>query len=415
MKLAILVAIASVLDLIIRGVPDGIILAIDPGTALLLSGLASAGGGLLQAFNQPEARKIGDTPLSAFRAGADPIAAQLGFDALLGLGRVDEGILQESSPINRLVNVAQQSGDFRRDDLTLLTGAQKALTSSVNKGLRKLRRGEIDRSELTQFVMKDARSNTEFERGRLVLRLAMGAAGIGNFSNLIQQQSQFQQETEQFVEQARNVTQAVQTGRLDALQGIAALQSDFPIATAAAQQQFEQEEIARQNREFDLRQRELFEQANALGFNPGAGLGLLESDRATALLDARQRAQEIQAGRQGLSTQAIGALLGSLGQQDARAQAAAGLRQNAQLTAASIGAQQAQALANLQAQQQQPSLAAGIGQTLSGLGGLGIASVLAGQRQPTTQNVFAGSLNDPLGPGVNTGQSFIQNLVRGGR
>jgi hypothetical protein len=199
------------------------------------------------------------------------------------------------------------------------------------------------------------------KRGANVLQRLASTSGYESLQDLIQAQLDFDSQIEGRVNDANSASQAAATGRNDALRRIAELQSGFvsPTEDQINARSSEIENILRAQiaREFDDRDKAALYQANAYGINPAGQMGRLGEGRAIANLaagpDALARTLQLLGGEQGLQTNAINTLQGSINAQDQLPLALLGIQSNNNVSLSNIASNQALQLAQIQSQQNQ--------------------------------------------------------------
>lgn len=385
----------------------------------LIAAAGSIGGGLLANKGQP---KPGD---ALFQPGiqTSPLYQQMMLMAMLGQGqRVSPQMMNAGSPLSTLLNAASQIGlkqkgakNFSKllPDLQRVISQGKAAGKTAaeikadlealpfwgqNKGDKraasplgiKMSDGMAD--VLDPLGIFDNRSKPDKEKGREVMRRLMAASGYNSVTDLIQAELDYENQSVGELGGMNEAADAAQKGRLDALKAIAGIQQDFvaPSGADIAKAISEQEAIIRAQiqREVQDQNESIITRNSAMGINPAAYQGRLGEWAAQANLEANTtgtaRALQLLGGRQGLQSNALTALQGSINAADQTPLALMQLQSGNQIGLGQIAAQQAMNLAGLQ---QQGNTALGNGVS-AGLGG--IASWLAANQMGSRQNGLVG-------------------------
>lgn len=320
------------------------VLAIDPGTALLIAGALGAGGSIAGGLlARPEEQ---DMLIAGYSPQADPLLAALSADALLGLGSVDSGIMRQSAPFAQIENAARQTGGFTDDSIRHL-----------QQGLAELQGSPLTGARIGDQQMIQSYKNLN-GRQMFAVRRAAALAGYDGIEGLLSAQVEYEREQKDYEDKIEPYREETLQGRLAALAGISRILKDFPTAsnadidtlTADVQSQL-QRDISRL---FSDEREKLLEQANTGGFNPGAALGrLMEQEtiqQANTKLDALTQALTLLGGRQSLASNALGSLQTAFMNPQQIANQTASIRSSAATNAAGIAAQQATAMSQMNAQ-----------------------------------------------------------------
>lgn len=212
-----------------------------------------------------------------------------------------------------------------------------------------------------------SKSYKRTKRGKRALNRLSAASGYESLEELIQAQLDFESTADNFLADANEQGEVIRGGREDALRRIAEIQSGFvaPDEEEIESRRAEIEDILRAqiSRDFGEREQAALYQANAQGINPAARLGRIDEARALANLaagpDALARTLQLISGQQGVQSNALNALQGSLTSQTQLPLALLGLQSNNNVAMTNIASNQALALAQLDAQYRQ-NLGAGV-------------------------------------------------------
>ena len=368
------------------------------------AGIGAIGSGLAGIFGQQDDINVDDLQAAGFNASNDPVVAALQAEALLGLGIPPERILEQGSPLNRVRNslgstLGSQRG-FDQNDI----GRFNAALGEIN---RRLDRALAEGLSLNEAVDRASAGVPAQLKGTLN-ELAL-SGGFRSAEDMIRAEINFRANFNP--ERLRTIAADVAEGRQSALGTIAAIQQDFPVATASGIQRLENLERIRQANEFRQAEERILERAQAGGFNPARGLAELEKQRVSTDLDAVSRARQILGADIGLASSGIAGLQGSLQQATSNAQAIAGLTVPAGLQNASLASQQAIALAQLQTARDQFNAATTANAISGGANALGAGVSTIGALNFLAN---AGAFGNPGGPGSTpTGVSGTLDPVTG--
>lgn len=272
----------------------------------------------------------------------DPLYQQLQMLSMLGLGQpIDPGMLRRSSPLNSLGSTTglnnRQAGRLQ----SAMAQAQSIIASGLANG---------------QSPDTIAQALSGIPGADLLARVA-SQSGYASLTDLVGAQMSFESSVPIRTALYDRTSQATELGRLNALNSIAGIQSDFvaPTASAIAAQTATVEQALRGQiaRERSDSEASILEQMNSMGINPAARLGRLDEWQAQQNLEAQPnalaRALQLMTGQQGLQSGALSALQGSLSNAEQTPLALLGLQSNNALGIGQLAAQQAQALAQAEA------------------------------------------------------------------
>jgi hypothetical protein len=357
----------------------------------LIGAAGQIGGGLLGKKKTPGAAYTPSVQES-------PLFQQLQLLTQLGLGgQVSPAMLRQGSPIGTLLNSAQSIGLGHKgarsmsramdDVLAMISqgsasglsaaqiaaqieasplfapkgGGGKGSKTKKFHGLSGLL-GNVNGVNIGDpFGLFTKKPKWGKELGGDVIRRLAAASGFNSIEELIQGQIDFESDVGERTTRANEVADTTEQGRFDALSKIAGIQSGFVAPSEAdilsQSGTIEQALRAQIARERSDSQAAVLEQMNALGINPAARLGRLDEWQAQQNLEAQPnalaRALQLMSGQQGLQTNALASLQGSLSGADAGAQNLLALQSGNQLGIGQLASQQALALAQMQQQNNQ--------------------------------------------------------------
>lgn len=266
------------------------------------AGALSAGGSILAAdaakpddFDFPvfDAPNVG---LASVNANNDPIMALLAQDALLQLGLFDPTLLQQGGPAQQAIS---QASALLPDQV-----GSGGISGAIQNAIELRRQGH----SLTDNLILGNPSageggDQDRELGRVINR-TIQQLGFGGLNEFADAQIAFEEQSAQQGAGLASIAEQVRTGRLSALEARAELQNQFPELFEANRGDFELARLAEIERDFGRARGDFLELANAQGFNPAAGLGLLSEDRQrltdSARVDAISRATALLGGQLGL-------------------------------------------------------------------------------------------------------------------
>jgi hypothetical protein len=355
-------------------------------TAALIAAAGSIGGAALGASKNK--RQSGPALVSIANS---PLFQQLQLLAMMGIGQqITPASLREASPLGTLLGSAGDVGLTRKGQkgyASILDNLYRAIDDGRANGLSAgqivdsikrsdwwnasdgLRDGQFGNEGDIRGVMdpfgffgdgvSDKYKRTQ--RGRRALKRLTAASGYNDLEELIEAQLQYETQAEERLREMNETSGIAAQGRNDALRRIAGIQSDF---VAPTEEEFRAEagEI-----EAALRgqiEREARDQQDALSvaaqvgrYNPGGGMGRIGEWQSQANLqagpDSVARALQLLSGQQSLQSNALGALQGSLAQQDQGALALLGLLNGNSIANNQIAAQMAGVNAQVNAQNAQ--------------------------------------------------------------
>lgn len=338
---------------------------------------------------------------------SSPLFQQLLLQSLLGTGSpVSRGQFQNAGPLGTLLGSAGQAGVKNRGQRSfgmLLPQLRQAISQGATQGLsaadivaqlqgtRPFRGGggsgrtgnlgggssnlrgaigaggpvgmlldqdSLGFDPLDPLGLFGGKKKSSPRHGVNVLNRLLASSGYGSLEELVQAELDYSRDAEGRLAQSNETAGIVNQGRNDAQRSIAGIQSDFVAPTEAelTSRSSEIEQILRAQiaRDFGDREQNALYQANAYGINPAGQLGRLGEGRALAELasgpDALARTLQLLGGQQGLQTNALSALQGSLNQQNALPLQLLGLQSQNNVGLAGIAANQALGLAQLDAQ-----------------------------------------------------------------
>lgn len=337
---------------------------------------------------------------------SNPLFQQLLLQALMGTGsQVSRGQMQNAGPLGTLLGSAGMAGVKNRGQRSfgmLLPYLREAISQGAGQGLSAadivaqlqgtrpfrggggggggggmsgggkgaliggslggplgaLSGGAIGKLGLDPLGLFGGKKKASAKKGVDVLDRLLAASGYGSLEELVQSELDYSRDAEGRMAEQNETADIVNQGRNDAQRSIAGIQSDFVAPTEAEllTRQGEIEQILRAQiaRDFGVREQNALYQANAYGINPAGQLGRLGEGRALAELasgpDALARTLQLLGGQQGLQSNALSALQGSLNGQTALPLQLLGLQSNNNVGLAGIAANQAMNLAQLDAQ-----------------------------------------------------------------
>lgn len=306
-----------------------------------------------------------NAPVASYNPAADPLVGAVSQQALFGLGQpTPDSLVQQSDPLAQVLNIANQSGRFTRNEIGAIQGW---LPSIYQYGVL---------PDTSGYDQGDAAV------GKAAIQKALSLAGYSSPDAFYQASKQYREQQAAYQAQIAPVQQQILQGRLAAYQNISKLAQDFPQASQAdidaLSKQYE-DQIRRQLAQDTQDQRDqILQQANSGRINPAATLGRLAQQeslsRSAAPTTALERALQLLTGKTNLATTAIAGNQAIIDPGNNYALNVANLRSQAALNAAQLisgqNQQNQQLQANLTNQQGQATAngIAGAGNALSGIG-----------------------------------------------
>jgi hypothetical protein len=304
--------------------------------ASVIGGVASAAGGLLGAKKS----KTKGAKLKKIKMN-DPTLNALSVETMMALGLpISQEFLERASPLGNLSNYK-----IGRKLINLVNAGQES-GLSLDEIMQSIESGVIP-DDVAGVLGQGASRLNQKKLGKLLAK-----SGFSSLRDLVQADIDFSTAAGERSDRINAIQPGIEQGRLDALSKIAGLQSGF-ISPTEEQLNTKTSEIegilrAQIARDFGDQQQQALYQANSMGINPAARLGRLDEGQALANLaagpDALARTLQLLSGQQGLQTNAIGALQGSLQPGITNASNLLGMRMNQN----SAAANQALGLAQLQ-------------------------------------------------------------------
>lgn len=322
---------------------EGLNLAIHP---LLLAAIPAAigaagsiGGAAISAQGQ-SGGDLASVPPGGPSALSDEALRLLDFQTQLGLGQQDVSSISSRSVFDTIFNkaAAGELGTWDNTSSVVLTAFRRSASRLIEQGKREGWSDEETAKRISHRILGSGTTvkvfGTEFDKGEAgfepqaqvfhdhprIVQQIISAMGT-DFRGLIQLELDQDRQNDELIAATEGVAEEVLAGRLSAMQAVAALQQDFPIATEEAinelSQRLGEEERARITSDVgDLTKSALF-QAQAGGFNPAATLGEINKEALLQRGEADTRglvnALTLLGGKQDLASGGLSALLASLG------------------------------------------------------------------------------------------------------